>query len=147
PPAVARTEPLTEPLDDVDGELVGNVAPARHLPHVAKPHGCLPFEGGLRYTEGDIVSGAQTERRGGARPGGGLLGGRDPTGRFSLCSSRTVFSNSPTSSFLSHPTTPQLPPGSVGVPRCSAGSCPSTRRPGRTTCGPLPFRPSASGPW
>jgi hypothetical protein len=30
----------------------------------------------------DIVPGAQTERRGGAGPVGGLLGGKDPTGRF-----------------------------------------------------------------
>jgi hypothetical protein len=28
--------------------------------------------------------GAQTERRGGAGPVGGLLGGKDPTGRFAL---------------------------------------------------------------
>jgi hypothetical protein len=27
-------------------------------------------------------AGAQTERRGGAGPVGGLLGGKDPTGRF-----------------------------------------------------------------
>src|SRR5262249_8014988 len=31
----------------------------------------------------DIVPSAQTERRGGAGPVGGLLGGKDPTGRFS----------------------------------------------------------------
>src|SRR5262249_52436673 len=30
----------------------------------------------------DIVPGAQTERRGGAGPVRGLLGGKDPTGRF-----------------------------------------------------------------
>jgi hypothetical protein len=30
----------------------------------------------------DIAAGAQTERRGGAGPVGGLLGGKDPTGRF-----------------------------------------------------------------
>src|SRR6476469_3935147 len=30
----------------------------------------------------DIVPGAQTERRGGAGPVGGLLGGKDPTDRF-----------------------------------------------------------------
>src|SRR5438093_10589527 len=30
----------------------------------------------------DIDPGAQTERRGGAGPVGGLLGGKDPTGRF-----------------------------------------------------------------
>jgi hypothetical protein len=29
----------------------------------------------------DIVSGAQTGRRGGAGPAGGSLGGKDPTGR------------------------------------------------------------------
>ena len=29
-----------------------------------------------------IAGGAQTERRGGAGPVGGLLGGKDPTGRF-----------------------------------------------------------------
>src|SRR5262245_36440497 len=31
---------------------------------------------------GDNASGAQTERRGGAGPVRGLLGGKDPTGRF-----------------------------------------------------------------
>src|SRR5262245_23402852 len=33
---------------------------------------------------GDNASGAQTERRGGAGPVGGLLGGKDPAGRFDL---------------------------------------------------------------
>ena len=32
----------------------------------------------------DIASGAQTERRGGAGPVGGLLGGKDPTGRIAF---------------------------------------------------------------
>ena len=32
----------------------------------------------------DIVPGAQTERRGGAGPVGGLLGGKDPTGRLTF---------------------------------------------------------------
>ena len=36
----------------------------------------------------DIVPGAQTERRGGAGPVGGLLGGKDPTGRFASYSNR-----------------------------------------------------------
>src|SRR6266545_5426008 len=36
----------------------------------------------------DIAAGAQTERRGGAGPVGGLLGGKDPTGRYVL--SRSV---------------------------------------------------------
>ena len=30
----------------------------------------------------DITSGEQTERWGGAGPAGGLLGGKDPAGRF-----------------------------------------------------------------
>src|SRR5262245_7608945 len=33
----------------------------------------------------DIAPSAQTERRGDAGPVGGLLGGKDPTGRFVLC--------------------------------------------------------------
>jgi hypothetical protein len=39
---------------------------------------------GLRYNGDGDPSGAQTERRGGAGPVGGLLGGKDPTGRFIL---------------------------------------------------------------
>ena len=34
------------------------------------------------YNENDSAPSAQTERRGGAGPVGGLLGGKDPTGRF-----------------------------------------------------------------
>ena len=41
----------------------------------------LHGNGLLYYGSGDH-SGAQTERRGGAGPVGGLLGGKDPTGRF-----------------------------------------------------------------
>jgi hypothetical protein len=41
---------------------------------------------GLRLEE-DGPLGAQTGRRGGAGPVGGLLGGKDPTGRFSSESS------------------------------------------------------------
>src|SRR5262245_51539890 len=37
---------------------------------------------GLRYKGNSIAAGAQTERRGGAGPVRGLLGGKDPTGRF-----------------------------------------------------------------
>jgi hypothetical protein len=40
----------------------------------------------------DNAAGAQTERRGGAGPVGGLLGGKDPTGRF-----RSQFSVRPSS--------------------------------------------------
>jgi hypothetical protein len=39
---------------------------------------------GLRYNDKAIAAGAQTERRGGAGPVRGLLGGKDLTGRFSL---------------------------------------------------------------
>jgi hypothetical protein len=39
---------------------------------------------GLRYNEGAIALGAQTERRGGAGPVRVLLGGKDLTGRFYL---------------------------------------------------------------
>src|SRR5262249_48817372 len=42
----------------------------------------LPFLCGLRYHGGDTAAGAQTVRRGGAGPAGGLLGGKDPTGRL-----------------------------------------------------------------
>jgi hypothetical protein len=37
---------------------------------------------GLWYHRPITASGAQTERRGGAGPVGGSLGGKDPTGRF-----------------------------------------------------------------
>jgi hypothetical protein len=37
---------------------------------------------GLPYNGGGDLSGAQTERRGGAGPVGGLLGGKDPAGRL-----------------------------------------------------------------
>jgi hypothetical protein len=39
-------------------------------------------ERGLLYNGAGDHSGAQTERRGGAGPVGGLLAGKDPTGRF-----------------------------------------------------------------
>jgi hypothetical protein len=42
----------------------------------------LHDERGLLSIGGGDPSGAQTERRGGAGPVGGLLGGKDPTGRF-----------------------------------------------------------------
>src|SRR4051812_18836330 len=41
-----------------------------------------PREGWSALQWGDIAAGAQTERRGGAGPVGGLLGGKDPTGRL-----------------------------------------------------------------
>jgi len=37
-------------------------------------------DGGLPYNEKAVASGAQTERRGGAGPLGGSLGGKAPTG-------------------------------------------------------------------
>src|SRR5262249_35742328 len=40
-------------------------------------------ETGLRYHGNTVVPGAQTERRGGAGPAGGSLGGKDPSGRLS----------------------------------------------------------------
>jgi len=39
-------------------------------------------ESGLLYNGSGDPSGAQTERRAGAGPVGGLLGGKDPAGRF-----------------------------------------------------------------
>src|SRR5438034_6235632 len=50
----------------------------------------LHFENGLRYNGDGDHSGAQTERRGGAGPVGGLLGGKDPTGRLTQSSFRIV---------------------------------------------------------
>src|SRR5262249_26145483 len=47
----------------------------------AQPHGNLLRGYGLLYS-GCGPHGAQTERRGGAGPVGGLLGGKDPTGRL-----------------------------------------------------------------
>src|SRR5438093_3134912 len=46
----------------------------------------LLCDGGLHQVGSDNASGAQTERRGGAGPMRGLLGGKDPTGRFSRLS-------------------------------------------------------------
>src|SRR5262245_38520430 len=43
-----------------------------------------------------IVPGAQTERRGGAGPAGGLLGGKDPAGRFADFVPSDGFANRPT---------------------------------------------------
>src|SRR5690349_3847649 len=43
----------------------------------------IPIPFGLR-SRWRIAAGAQTERRGGAGPVGGLLGGKDPTGRLFL---------------------------------------------------------------
>src|SRR5262249_21746442 len=48
----------------------------------AEPHGSLLCDGGLLYKGSDNAAGAQTERRGGAGPVRGLLGGKDRTGRF-----------------------------------------------------------------
>jgi hypothetical protein len=42
----------------------------------------FPSKRGLAYKERGDQVGAQTERRGGAGPAGGLLGGKDLTGRF-----------------------------------------------------------------
>jgi hypothetical protein len=50
----------------------------RGMAHVS----CLRRRSAL--PEKDNAPGAQTERWGGAGPFGGLLGGKDPTGRFSL---------------------------------------------------------------
>jgi hypothetical protein len=44
--------------------------------------GNLLLENGLPYNGGGDLSGAQTERRGGAGPVRGLPGGKDRTGRF-----------------------------------------------------------------
>jgi hypothetical protein len=42
----------------------------------------FPSAGGLQYNGSGDHSGAQTERRGGAGPVRGLLGGKDPTSRI-----------------------------------------------------------------
>src|SRR4051812_24647093 len=42
-----------------------------------------PFRSWSAIQWWDIAAGAQTERRGGAGPAGGLLGGKDPPGRLS----------------------------------------------------------------
>jgi hypothetical protein len=44
--------------------------------------GCLLCGRGLLDNGDGDLSGVQTERRGGAGPAGGLLGGKDPAGRF-----------------------------------------------------------------
>src|SRR5262249_32357690 len=52
----------------------------------------LVGKAGLRYNRETSCAGAQTGRRGGAGPVGGLLGGKDPTGRFWPCvGQRCVF--------------------------------------------------------
>ena len=54
----------------------------------------------------DIVPGAQTERRGGAGPVRGLLGGKDPTGRFAF--TQDGLKNRPTNQF--HQSEPSTSP-------------------------------------
>src|ERR1700687_5611948 len=61
------------------------------------------YMGNLRRSaieQRDIVSGAQTERRGGAGPVRGLLGGKDFTGRFDLISDHVFLVSSSGSTFL-----------------------------------------------
>src|SRR5262249_56698321 len=51
-----------------------------------------PLSGWSALQWKDNASGAQTERRGGAGPVGGLLGGKDPTDRFFVSSRWSVVS-------------------------------------------------------
>ena len=69
-----RGEPCLRPLK---GERC-------HFPNQEENHMMfLLSTTGLRYGDNASRPGAQTGRRGGAGPVGGLLGGKDPTGRFS----------------------------------------------------------------
>ena len=58
--------------------------------------GNLRCECGLLYKGSGDQSGAQTERRGGAGPVRGLLGGKDPTGR--LLSAINLYQSEPSTS-------------------------------------------------
>src|SRR5438034_656480 len=78
-----------------------------------------PFPGWSAIQWRDIVAGAQTERRGGAGPVRGLLGGKDLTGRFFLCKVRIghrSLTQTPEDSFQSllHPRScPLRPRGAI----------------------------------
>jgi hypothetical protein len=54
----------------------------------------LLLTGGLRFNGDGDLSGAQTERRGGAGPVRGLLGGKDLTGRLFKVRDQQTKSNS-----------------------------------------------------
>src|SRR5262249_42186307 len=96
----------------------------------------------------DIVPGAQTERRGGAGPVRGLLGGKDPTGRFSFTldgfSNRRFHKDGlkirPTEGIDPTNLVPSLrllwasrPPTRCRG-SCSGPACGRCRRPGKPTC-------------
>src|SRR5262249_42228817 len=76
---------------------------------------------GLRYNGNTIVPGAQTERRGGAGPVRGLLGGKDLTGRFT--SPQTPIPPGPTPRCrTAHGNVTTSPPARV-LSAWSVGSC------------------------
>src|SRR5215208_2525142 len=78
----------------------------------------LLFQVGLRYKGDDNAVGAQTGRRGGAGPVRGLLGGKDPTGRFCLpVSDRKGAAVLVPSAFW------LLREGCLGPSRCRPGRC------------------------
>jgi hypothetical protein len=52
------------------------------MPAKKRTTGCFSFRELVCDTMAAHLPGAQTERRGGAGPAGGLLGGKDPAGRF-----------------------------------------------------------------
>src|SRR5262249_4405937 len=86
-------EPVLERLDGGATSPWSGIGPRRRtrtgtrrpaFARRAEQHGHLLWGGSLLYNGGDNAAGAQTERRGGAGPVGGLLGGKDLTGRFSV---------------------------------------------------------------
>src|SRR5262245_1508706 len=115
------------------------------IPHDSRDLLC---KGGLRYTERNSAPGAQAERRGGAGPAGGLLGGKDPSGRFfpsSLPIGRSV--RPPSTCSLSHPTIPPLRPCSGAAVHSRVGFSPSPSPTGHTTCRLPPYSTCSNEPW
>src|SRR5262249_4925757 len=95
----------------------------------------------LRYNEGNIAPGAQAGRRGGAGPVGGLLGGKDPTGR--LGSSEALAATSVLTFCLSRP-------GAIAVGRVwdpSAERLRADRPAGRWPCVRLAAPATRPTPW
>src|SRR5262245_57259416 len=86
---------------------------------------------GLRYNGNTIVPGAQAERRGGAGPVGGLLGGKDLTGR--LASAPIPLASGPTPlRRTAHGNVTTSPPARV-LRACRSGSSALLVRPRKRT--------------
>src|SRR5262249_5547770 len=118
----ARQPPVFQGFETQPGarSRPGSTAPRRQargageatsqvIEHGAEPHGNLLRDCGLLWNGGGDPSGAQTGRRGGARPGAGLLGGKDPTGHLLQSGDQSSFRIVPMPRFLVISELPLLP--------------------------------------